>query len=92
MKNEENKKREKNMKWEKVEEDGTNYWINEEIGNIVQLKDNEFVVLYPRVIKLGPFSTVEQAQAAIMDNKDSIDIMIKNFNLSLVEATKDLEK
>ena len=79
-------KENKKAEWKHVVENETNYWINEDIGNIMQTKEKAFIVLCPKVIKLGPFSNVEDAQQAIESNQKKIDELLDGFNLELLNS------
>lgn len=55
-------------KWEKVVEEGMEIWVHEELGNIYKAGEGNFVAMLPKVLKFGPFKTVEEAQA-LLENK-----------------------
>ena len=70
--------------WEKVEENGETYWINEECGNIMKVS-NVYVSFYPKIIKLGPFKTLEQAKDSLECKAHEVDKYIEDFNIKLIE-------
>jgi hypothetical protein len=68
--------------WKQVIEDGCVVWVNEQVGNVMKLPDGSYVAMVPKVIKLGPFDTLEKAQKSA-ENKESLKLAIENYNLSL---------
>ena len=74
--------------WEKVEDDelDTNVWMNDELGNIYQVGENNFVVLYPQIVKIGPFPTVETAQTYIENNCEEVRKYVEEFNHSYLDS------
>ena len=75
--------------WQETIEDGKVYWVNDEHGNVLKLADGVYIGLMPRVLKLGPFLTVEQAQRALENNKIAVDNLIENFNQEMAGLVKD---
>lgn len=41
-------------KWEKLIEDGQEFWVNDELGNIVKV-GNEYIALIPKILKVRTF-------------------------------------
>jgi len=82
--------------WEKVVENNMNFWIHEELGTIVEIEEGKYVVMYPKVLKLGIFQTVEQAQEVIETNVESLNNFIEHnvdkFNYELFELMKKTEE
>jgi hypothetical protein len=74
--------------WEKVEDDETdaNVWINDQFGNIYQVGENNFVVLYPQIVKIGPFPTVETAQKYIEENYQEVRKHVEEFNHNYLDS------
>ena len=48
--------------WQKLVEENQEFWVNDEIGSIMKTNERKFLVLIPKVIQLGPFETLEEAQ------------------------------
>jgi len=71
--------------WDKMDMGGANCWVNEELGNIVQIAENFFTVFCPKIIQVGPFATLEAAQEYIENSKPEIDEYAQNFNLRRLE-------
>lgn len=71
--------------WKKeVDENGQEWWLHEKLGNVLKSGDDSYFVLFPKVIKLGPFRTPEEAQKAIEENKEKLEEQIDMFNLGIV--------
>lgn len=69
--------------WKQVIEEGQVIWVNESVGNVIKTPGGKYVAAIPKIIKLGPFHTVEEAQQAA-ENQDSLQRVLDNYNLSLV--------
>ncbi len=76
--------------WKEHLEEGVVWYVHEKLGNIQKTVDGKFVVMAPRVFKLGPFDNVEEAKQAAED-KDGLNRAIDNYNLSLVQLIKQLK-
>jgi hypothetical protein len=48
--------------WEFVEEDGNKFYVNKRLGNICELANGQFTALIPKVVSVGPFTTLEMAK------------------------------
>jgi len=78
--------------WKEVIEDGVVCYVNEEYGQVTKLTDGAYLSLVPKIIKLGPFETLEQAQQAIVKNKAVINSMLDDFNHNLVDLSKAIKR
>ena len=76
--------------WEELVEDGQTFYVNDDIGNIMKLSDGSYVVVLPRAIKLGTFSTLEEAKQ-IAEDPAGLDQTIENYNLHLTGLMKDMK-
>jgi len=80
--------------WVEVNEDGTRFWLHDTFGNVMELKAQDgsktYVAQFPKIIQLGPFASPEEAQSTLMSNRTAIDLLIQNFNQSLVQLNKEL--
>jgi len=74
--------------WQKVTEDGREFWVNEKLGNIVKLAEDQFVCLYPKIIKLGPFKTIEEAQNVLESKGKALENLLDSFNADLINLNK----
>ena len=77
--------------WQEVVEEGVVFWVNQDLGNVQKMPDGAYVALMPKIIKLGPFETVEQAQQCLSANKASIDELLKNYNSSLLNLSETVK-
>lgn len=66
--------------WQQVEEDGATYYVHKEFGNVIKLSETAYVAMVPRIIKLGPFKTLEEAQQTIVTCKTKIDTAFETLN------------
>lgn len=73
-------------KWEFVEEDGLEVWVNEEIGNVYRLQNGEFVAMLPKVLKFSPFKTSEEAKTFLETKKEVIQQELDMLNEKLVNG------
>jgi hypothetical protein len=56
--------------WErKVSADGRVIWINEEVGNVVQVSDGAYISMMAVVLTLGPFGNLDDAKTALEGEK-----------------------
>ena len=76
--------------WKEVIEDGQVFYISEKFGNVQKLGDKVFLSFIPKVVKLGPFETLEQAKKAAELNQNTLNQLLDEFNHSLVDLTKKL--
>lgn len=74
--------------WQKTEEDGIEYFINEELGNIVKIGDNMYVAMAPRIVKIGPFQNPEAAQKHLEEKKEELDKYVEEYNLRYLETLR----
>ena len=78
--------------WKEVVEEGQVFWVNDQLGNVVKIDDKSFIAMLPKVIRLGPFETLEQAQKALEINKASLENVLTSFNHDLVNLSKALKR
>lgn len=76
-------------KWDEVVEDGRKFWVNEDLGTIMQVGDH-FVALAPKVIKYGNFDNVEQATKFLENPKvmAGLNSVIDEYNEKVVTELK----
>jgi hypothetical protein len=92
-----NTKKKNPNKWELIEESidqegkPLRFWANEDYGNIME-SDGRFIAMVPKIIKLGPFSQLSDAQRAIVSNDYALQLMIENFNSSLVDLEGNVKQ
>jgi len=55
--------------WESFTEEGVQWWIHEEYGNIMKQGD-VYIGMVPKVVKIGPFLELEKAQEALSANRN----------------------
>ncbi len=77
--------------WKEVTEEGQVYFVNEELGNILKGAEGCYISLMPKIVRLGPFETLEQAQK-VMDERKTIDEMIDTtvdtYNENILQLMK----
>jgi hypothetical protein len=66
--------------WKEVVEDEQVWFVHEEHGNIIQVGENSYIAMFPKVVRLGPFSSLENAKSALVWKKQEVDVMIEEFN------------
>ena len=77
--------------WKEVVEEGSVIYVNEEVGNVVKTPDGKYVCMIPKVIKLGPFDTLDVAQS-VAEDKENLERNLENFNLNLVNFSSQLKE
>jgi hypothetical protein len=77
--------------WNHIKESGNDFWINESVGNIVKLNNGTFKAMLPKIIELGPFSSLEEAKQAIANNINNLELYLQQFNNSLINLTKEVK-
>jgi hypothetical protein len=76
--------------WKEVEEDGMKFWISD-VGNIVKTGDDSYVSIFPKMMKLGPFKTLELCQEALEgmhEHKEQLEDIIQQFYFDVVRKSK----
>ena len=48
--------------WQKEVVENQEFWVNDSVGSIMKTNERKFLVLIPKIIQLGPFETLEEAQ------------------------------
>jgi len=76
--------------WRKVIEEGTEYWINDNLGNIVRTEVGTYVSIIPKAVKLGPFNDLTQAQQALENNKEALDEWLDQYNHNIMMMVEDV--
>ena len=76
--------------WKEHIEEGQVFYIHETLGNIQKLSSGQYVALIPKVIKLGAFDNLEEAQQAAAD-KAGLDRAVESYNLHLVNFIKEMK-
>lgn len=77
--------------WQEVVEEGQVFWVHESLGNVVK-SGEMYMAMLPKVIRLGPFDTLEQAQQALEVNRSSLDQVLTGFNHDLINLCKSLKR
>lgn len=75
--------------WEEVELEGSTIW-NSDSGTVFKTPEGSYVAGVPRVVKLGPFASVEEAQQAAEDADGGLDRALEQYNLNLVNLVDEL--
>ncbi len=75
-------------KWEKVVEDGMEIWVNEELGNVYKLPNGEFVAMIPKILKFGPFKSVEDGQQFVETKKQELSQALDLLNDKFINELK----
>ncbi|MBI2449290.1 hypothetical protein HYV49_03255 [Candidatus Pacearchaeota archaeon] len=78
--------------WQVVEENGQEYHIHEKYGNIVKIEDGSYLVLIPKIFRLGPFKELEMAKRTAISNQRSLDELAKNFNGDLMNLIEEMKE
>lgn len=76
--------------WKEHIEEGVVWYIHEKLGNIQKTVDGKYVIMAPRVFRLGPFDNLEEAQKAAEDTS-GLNRAIDNYNLGLVQLIKAMK-
>lgn len=71
--------------WKEVVEDGQVWYIHEEHGNIIKLTEDSYVAMIPRVVKIGPFTSLDNAKSALVWKKDELEAVLEEFNSRVVK-------
>lgn len=71
--------------WERVEEEGNVFWVDEDHGNVFQQGPEAYVALMPKILKLGPFKTLEQAQTVLENYKQRISEAVDIANAEILK-------
>lgn len=69
--------------WEKVVEEGQEFWVNEELGNVVKTGKETYVALMPKVLRFGPFNSSEEAQQFIEEASKKLDSVLAGVSDTL---------
>ena len=56
--------------WLKEVDELGEFWVNENIGSIMKTNERKFLVLVPKIVQLGPFETLEEAQEKAIEAKN----------------------
>lgn len=76
--------------WKEHVIEGQVWYVNEEVGNVQKIAGGQFVAMVPKVVRLGPFDTLEQAQQAAED-KEGLERVTETYNLQLTQFIKQLK-
>jgi hypothetical protein len=72
--------------WEKVVEEGQTFWVNDDFGNVYQQSQDSYIAMFPKVVKLGPFKSPEEAQKVLESCKQKIEQALDIVNEELVQS------
>ena len=80
--------------WVEVVDEGQIFYVNDSLGSIQKLTNDVYVALIPRVFKLGPFKTLEEAKKVMSLTKCDIDNILEEYNLTLIgkQSKQNVEK
>lgn len=78
--------------WKEVIEEGVVYYVNNALGNVMKVDENSYVALLPKVIRLGPFENLQQAQQALEINKAALENILTAFNHDIINLTKSIKR
>lgn len=70
--------------WEKVVEDGMEIWVNEDLGNVYKLPNGEFIAMIPKILKFGPFKSVEDGKKFVETKKQELSQALDLLNEKFV--------
>jgi len=70
--------------WNEVVEEGQVFYVHEKYGNIMKLQDNMYVAIVPKIIKLGPFHTIEQAKDVMVNRAEDVNKSLESLNEQIV--------
>ena len=77
--------------WREATEDGIKFYLHDTFGNVMELElkdgNKAYIAQMPKIIQLGPFPTSELAKSALVSNRTALDLLIQNFNESLIRFT-----
>lgn len=76
--------------WREQLEDEQLWYINDDIGSIYQTSNGQFVAMVPKVVKLGPFNTIEEAKQ-VAEDKEGLERVLDQYNLQLVNFVTELK-
>ena len=71
--------------WIEMQEEGQTIFVNEELGNIVKINDTCYIALFPKIIKFGPFTSLENAKQTLENCKDSLELALAEYNNKVVK-------
>ena len=71
--------------WKKTIEEGLEFWVNDEVGSIMKTNEDKYLVLLPRVVQIGPFDTLGQAQDLLGEHMDEIDKALNCATVGLIK-------
>lgn len=71
--------------WKEVVEDGQIWFVHEEHGNIIKLTEDSYVAMLPKVLRLGPFSSLENAKSALVWKKEELEAALEEFNTKVMK-------
>lgn len=77
--------------WKEHIEEGQIFYVHEQLGNIQKITGGQFVSMVPKIVRLGPFDTLEEAKQAVED-KEGLNRAIDNYNLHLTNLIKQLKE
>ena len=77
--------------WQEVHENGQVFWVHDELGNVLK-SGEKFFALMPKVIRLGPFESREQAQQVLSENRKAVDQVLDGLNTELVNLSKQIKR
>jgi hypothetical protein len=70
--------------WEKVEEDGNTFWVHMDHGNVFKQSETSYIAMVPKVVKFGPFKTLEEAQKVLETCKQDVSQALDILNDKLI--------
>jgi hypothetical protein len=73
------------VNWEKDVDGEQEWYTNEQLGSITKIANNLYVSMFPKLVKLGPFKTFEEAEKAL---KEGLERLLDQYNMDMVEKLK----
>ena len=73
--------------WKEVIENGSVYYVNEEVGTIIKTAEGLFIACFPKIVKMGPFDSLTAAQSSF-EFKNELDASLDQYNAVVSEKLK----
>jgi hypothetical protein len=71
--------------WEEVHEDGKRFYVHPTLGNICEIEPGKYVVLLPKIVKLGFFETLEGAKDTASSCQEKLNLTLELFNSEITK-------
>jgi hypothetical protein len=77
--------------WTEIVEEGQVFWVHSELGNVLKAGEGVYIAMMPKVIRLGPFETLDQAKLVLSQNKKTVDETLDKLNDNLISSLKEIK-